>query len=566
MIEYHKILKKIDSIKRKSNFKNLKIKFLCNFNQLFLEDYLNYFLLEKKISVKILKSEFDQIDQSIINLKGRKDINYLIIGEDINSRINFNDKEFNNYLTQLESRLDNLKIAKDKNPNLKVIYFNLIKKRDFSGDFYNNLNKKILNFNERIEKKCLQTQIQIFDIQSISNYIGLENFYDDEKNFLAKTLYSEYALNLISKELSKQIYASENIRKKCLVLDLDNTLWGGVLGEEGPYSIKLGNSFEGEKFTKFQKYIKDLSNKGIILAISSKNNLDDAKECFKKNPNMILNFSDFTSYRINWREKYININEISSELNIGKDSMVFFDDSKFERDQMLKMNPEINVIDVPNDVSKYIKSIDETAFFLSQKTLDEDLKKKKQYQIISKFNGSKAKFRDTNSFLKSLKMKISFSKVNKKNFDRCVQMSVKTNQFNLTNLRFSETSLKNYLKKNDTISLVGSLKDKFGDHGITCMAIARRSKNKFIIDSFLLSCRIFGRQVEKALLDELIRKVKKQTQTIHGIYNKSKKNKEFANFFIKNGFIKKTNKNFEIKIKEYKYKKNQLFKIKYEKN
>ena len=211
--------------------------------------------------------------------------------------------------------------------------------------------------------------------------------------------------------------------------------------------------------------------------------------------------------------------------------MVFFDDSKFERDQMLKMNPEINVIDVPNDVSKYIKSIDETAFFLSQKTLDEDLKKKKQYQIISKFNGSKAKFRDTNSFLKSLKMKISFSKVNKKNFDRCVQMSVKTNQFNLTNLRFSETSLKNYLKKNDTISLVGSLKDKFGDHGITCMAIARRSKNKFIIDSFLLSCRIFGRQVEKALLDELIRKVKKQTQTIHGIYNKSKKNKEFARVY-----------------------------------
>ena len=99
----------------------------------------------------------------------------------------------------------------------------------------------------------------------------------------------------------------------------------------------MGNSFEGEKFTKFQKYIKDLSNKGIILAISSKNNLDDVKECFKKNPNMILNFSDFTSYRINWREKYININEISSELNIGKDSMVFFDGSKFERDQMLIM-------------------------------------------------------------------------------------------------------------------------------------------------------------------------------------------------------------------------------------
>ena len=566
MIEYHKILKKIDSKKKKSNSKNLKIKFLCNFNQLFLENYLNYFLIEKNINVKILKSEFDQIDQSIISFKKKIDINYLIVGEDINSKINFNDKKCDNYLAQLESRIDHLKIIKDKNPNLKIIYFNLIIKRDFNNDFYNNLNKKILNFNERIEKKCLNSQIQIFDIQSISNHIGLENFYDDEKNFLAKTLYSEYALNLISKELCKQIYASENIRKKCLVLDLDNTLWGGVLGEVGPYSIKLGNSFEGEKFIRFQKYIKDLSNKGIILAILSKNNLDDVKECFKKNLNMILSFNDFTSYRINWREKYLNINEIASELNIGKDAMVFFDDSKFERDQMLKMNPKINVIDVPNDVSKYIKSIDETAFFLSQKILDEDLKKKKQYQIVSKFNTSKAKFRDTNSFLKSLKMKISFSKINKKNFERCVQMSVKTNQFNLTNLRFTETSLKNYLKKNDTISLVGSLKDKFGDHGTTFMAIARILKNKLIIDSFLLSCRIFGRKVENALLGELIRKAKNQIQIVQGIYNKSKKNKEFSNFFIENGFIKKTNKNFEIKIKDYKYKKNQLFKIKYEKN
>ena len=566
MIKYHKILKKIDSKKKNSNLKNIKIKFLCNFNQFVLENYLNYFLLEKNINIKILKSEFDQIDQSIINLKKKIDVNYLIVGEDINSRINFNDKEFDNYLTQLESRIDDLKIIKDENPNLNIIYFNLIKKRDFSNDFYNNLNKKILNFNERVEKKCFHSQIQIFDIQSISNYIGLDNFYDDEKHFLAKTLYSEYALNLVSKELTKKIYASENIRKKCLVLDLDNTLWGGVLGEEGPYSIKLGNSFEGEKFTRFHKYIKNLSNKGIILAILSKNNLDDVKECFKKNPNMILKFEDFASYRINWIEKYINIDEISSELNIGKDAMVFFDDSKFERDQMIKMNPEINVIDVPNDVSNYIKSIDETAFFLSQKTLDEDLKKKKQYQILSKFNSSKAKFRDTNSFLKSLKMKLSFSKINKKNFDRCVQMSVKTNQFNLTNLRFTETSLKNYLKKNNTISLVGSLKDKFGNHGTTCMAIARTSKNKFIIDSFLLSCRIFGRKVENVLLDELIKKVKSQTMIVQGVYNKSKKNKEFANFFIENGFEKKTNKNFEKKIKKYKYKKNYLFKINYEKN
>ena len=566
MIEYYKVLKTIESTKHKIKSKKIKIKFLCNFNQLFLENYLNYFLLKKNINVKILKSEFDQIDQSIINSKKKIDVDYLIVGEDINSRQNFNNNKFDNYISQLDLRIDYLKIIKDKYPNINIIYFNLTKKNDFINDFYNELNKKILNFNEKIEKKCLNSQIQIFDIQSISNHIGIRHFYDDEKNYLAKTLYSEYALNLISKELSKQIYVTQNVKKKCLVLDLDNTLWGGVLGEDGTYSIKLGNSYEGEKFTRFQKYLKDLSNKGIILAILSKNNLEDVKECFKKNTNMILSLNDFITYRVNWREKYLNINEIASELNIGKDSIVFFDDSKFERDQMKKMNPEINVINVPKDASNFIESIEDTAFFKSQKTLNEDLKKKKQNKIISKFNSSKAKFKDTDSFLKSLKMKLSISKINNRNFERCVQMSNKTNQFNLTNLRFTETSLKNYLKKNKSISLVGSLQDKFGNHGTTCMAIARKSNNIYIIDTFLLSCRIFGRKVEYTLLAELFKKLKDKTTIINGIFNKSKKNKEFANFFIENGFKTKSKKYFEKNIRDFNYKKSGLFKISYEKN
>ncbi len=566
MIEYHEVLKIIEAKRTQSNRKKIKIKIICNFNQLFLENYLNYFLHEKKIDVKILKSEFDQIDQTIINLKKKCEIDYLIVAEDINSRQNFNKNKFDNYLSQLNLRIDYLKTIKEKNPKINIIYFNLTKKNDFINDFYNELNKKILNFNKKIEKKCLNSQIQIFDIQSISNHIGIRNFYDDEKNYLAKTLYSEYALNLISKELSKQIYATQNVKKKCLVVDLDNTLWGGVIGEDGMYSIKLGNSYEGEKFTNFQKYLKDLSNKGTILAILSKNNLEDVKKCFKKNTNMILSLNDFITYRINWREKYLNMNEIVSELNIGKDSIVFFDDSKFERDQMKKMNPDINVINVPKDASNFIESIEDTAFFKSQKTLNEDLKKKKQYKIVSKFNSSKAKFKDTDSFLKSLKMKLSISKINNKNFERCVQMSNKTNQFNLTNLRFTETSLKNYLKKNKNISLVGSLQDKFGNHGTTCMVIARKSNNIYIIDSFLLSCRIFGRKVEYTLLAELFKKLKDKATIVNGIFNKSKKNKEFENFFIENGFKKKSKKYYEKNIRNFNTKSNRLFKISYEKN
>lgn len=163
-------------------------------------------------------------------------------------------------------------------------------------------------------------------------------------------------------------------------------------------------------------------------------------------------------------------------------------------------------------------------------------------------------------------MELSISKINNKNFERCVQMSNKTNQFNLTNLRFTETSLKNYLKKNKTISLVGSLQDKFGNHGTTCMVIARKLNNTYIIDSFLLSCRIFGRKVEYTLLTELFKKLKDKTTIINGIFNKSKKNKEFENFFIENSFKKKSKKCYEKNIRNLSTKSNGLFKIKYEKN
>ena len=141
-------------------------------------------------------------------------------------------------------------------------------------------------------------------------------------------------------------------------------MWGGILGEDGIQGIKISNSYEGEKYSKFQRYIKHLSNTGIILAIASKNNLSDVKKCFNKNKNLILKWNDFSSTRINWKPKYQNINEIATELNIGKDSIVFFDDSKFERDQMKKFNPKISVISVPENVDNFISSIENTGFFI----------------------------------------------------------------------------------------------------------------------------------------------------------------------------------------------------------
>jgi FkbH-like protein len=213
-------------------------------------------------------------------------------------------------------------------------------------------------------KKEAKNNIHIFNYNKIASNIGYENIYDYRNYYISKSLLTDKANYNISKELSKLIYSIKNVKKKCLVLDLDNTLWGGILGEDGFKDIKLSNDYNGEIFLTFQKYIKTLSNNGVILAICSKNNLKDVEECFKKRKDLVLKFKDFTFKKINWKPKYQNINDISKEMNIGKDSIVFFDDSKFERDQMKKFNPEINVIEVPDDPNNYINALEDSAFFI----------------------------------------------------------------------------------------------------------------------------------------------------------------------------------------------------------
>ena len=412
-------------------------------------------------------------------------------------------------------------------------------------------------------KKCEQNKIYLFDYNSLIIKFGQNNFYSKKNYYLSKSLISEGGCNCLSKEISKLISSIYLVRKKCLVLDLDNTLWGGILGEDGVYGIKISNSYEGEKFLKFQKYIKDLSKSGVILAISSKNNLSDVEECFKKNKNLILKLEDFSSIRVNWEPKYLNLNSISKELNIGKDSMVFFDDSKFEREQMKKYNPLINVIDTPIDPENYISAIDDTAYFYVNKSLtNEDLKKVDQYKILQKAKNLKQTTKNIDNYLEQLNMKLTFSSVNKLNFGRCVQMLNKTNQFNFTTRRYSESSFKKYLNNSKIISLVVKVEDKFGDHGITGLLTAKKENDTLIIENFLLSCRILGRKIENQILYQLYKiSIQQKIKYVIGIYKKTKKNSQCKDFYKINKFEKKIDNKFVLNLKKNKIKNTNLFKI-----
>jgi len=555
---YFEILEKINN-SNNTNFSKIKIKALFNFNSFYLENFIQYYLLKINYRVNFLKTDFDQIEQQLNNFNDRN-LNFIIVGNDI-AFLKKKNIVLNDYFKRLENQIKALKVIKEVNKKIKIIIFNL------TESLSTNQNLKIIKFNNSLKKLAEKNHLYCFNINKIFKKIKYKHYYNFKNHEQSQILYSENSANEIGNHLSQFIVNIISPRKKCLVLDLDDTLWGGIVGEAGYINIKIDKlDAEGKYFYNFQKYIKELSRKGIILAISSKNNFNDVKKCFEYNKTkMPLKLDDFSSIKVNWNEKFININEISKDLNIGKDSMVFFDNSAFEREQMKKFNSSISVIDVPENPKYYVQSLEDSHYFSSNSLLNEDKNKKYQYDILNKAKIYKKNFNTNLQFLKSLRMQIDISNINTKNFKRCVQMINKTNQFNLTTKRFNEIQFRNYLKINKTENFVISLKDKFGDHGIIGLVVAVIEKKIASLRIFLLSCRVLGRKVEEYLLNNLIFQLKKKgIEKIKGIYFKTKKNFAFENFYIKNRFIKENKNSFLFNVNKYKKKQKKIFLIKFE--
>jgi len=555
---YFEILEKINN-SNNTNFSKIKIKALFNFNSFYLENFIQYYLLKINYRVNFLKTDFDQIEQQLNNFNDRN-LNFIIVGNDI-AFLKKKHIVLNDYFKRLENQIKALKVIKEVNKKIKIIIFNL------TESLSTNQNLKIIKFNNSLKKLAEKNHLYCFNINKIFKKIKYKHYYNFKNHEQSQILYSENSANEIGNHLSQFIVNIISPRKKCLVLDLDDTLWGGIVGEAGYINIKIDKlDAEGKYFYNFQKYIKELSRKGIILAISSKNNFNDVKKCFEYNKTkMPLKLDDFSSIKVNWNEKFININEISKDLNIGKDSMVFFDNSAFEREQMKKFNSSISVIDVPENPKYYVQSLEDSHYFSSNSLLNEDKNKKYQYDILNKAKIYKKNFNTNLQFLKSLRMQIDISNINTKNFKRCVQMINKTNQFNLTTKRFNEIQFRNYLKINKTENFVISLKDKFGDHGIIGLVVAVIEKKIASLRIFLLSCRVLGRKVEEYLLNNLIFQLKKKgIEKIKGIYFKTKKNFAFENFYIKNRFIKENKNSFLFNVNKYKKKQKKIFLIKFE--
>lgn len=397
----------------------------------------------------------------------------------------------------------------------------------------------------------------------VVDFVDFLNKYPQEELFDWKYyLISQMALNpRLAKPFhdwfNTQIDSIDLIRKKCLVLDLDNTLWGGVLGEDGIEGVALGGDYPGKVFSIFQKQIKELGKQGVILTVCSKNNIEDVREIWKKHPDIILNEDSFAAIKIDWSNKADNIRNLALELNIGLDSMVFIDDNPAERELIKLEIPEVITPDFPDQpymLPAFFKDLAEKYFSVYSLT-EEDLSKTKQYKENAARNSIVNNFTNIDEYIRSLDIKLNIAEVNKMTITRVAQMTQKTNQFNLTTYRYTDSDIMNFMNSGAKVYTL-SVGDKFGDNGITGVCICEVNDMEIEINSLLLSCRILGKGIEDAFMYYILNELKSQGyMSVKAKYISTPKNIQVNEFFEKIGFdVVEKNDNSKVYIINLKHK------------
>ena len=403
------------------------------------------------------------------------------------------------------------------------------------------IQEMISDFNKKLSNAIRdESSVYTFDFNGFITKYGETNVFDYRQYFFGDIKISLNYIPYFADEVMSYIKSVLGLNKKCIVLDLDNTLWGGIVGEDEFEGIKLGDDPVGKTFVEFQHQILALHNRGIILAINSKNNFDDAIKVIKEHPNMVLREEHFASLKINWNDKLSNFHEISNELNIGLDSMVFFDDDPVNREYIRRNIPEVLVVDLPTDPSYYASLLPSMNDFNILKITEEDVNRGKMYVQQRQRTELQNKLENFDDFIKQLNMKIRIKHANDYTIPRISQLTLKTNQFNLTTKRYQEEDIRKFSK--DKTKMVGcaQVEDKFGDNGITGVYIINKDNpDEWTIDTFLLSCRVIGRGIEDGILYYIIQKAKEAgVKRIKCKFIPTKKNKPAEDFLPNFGFKK----------------------------
>lgn len=457
-----------------------------------------------------------------------------------------------------------------ENPALagkKIIYFNYPEIEDTVFGSYANKVDSSFTFQVRklnYELMRLSQQYQNFficDVAALQNKLGRDTMFAANVYTSTEMVLSMDALPYVASRVMDIACAVKGQFKKCLILDLDNTVWGGVIGDDGLEGIQLGHGLGiGKAFSEFQMWIKKLRQRGIIICVASKNNEETAKEPFEKHPDMVLKLDDIAVFQANWETKVDNIRTIQSILNIGFDSMVFLDDNPFERNIVRENISGITVPELPKDPAEYLEYLYSLNLFETASYSGEDKDRTKQYQVEAKRVSLSKTFTNEADFLKSLNMVSVVSGFTKFNTPRVAQLSQRSNQFNLRTIRYTEADIAAMAEDPSVIDLSFTLEDKFGDNGLIAVIIMKPLDEKTLfVDTWFMSCRVLKRGMENFTLNTMVECAKaKGYERIIGEYLPTAKNKMVENHYTGLGFTKiegpKTAQ-FELNVDEYQNRK-----------
>jgi FkbH-like protein len=548
------------------SFQRIKVAVLCDFASQLLTQALKGYGIEFGINYDIFEADYNQIDRQVLDPSSELyqfSPKYVIL---IRSSENLL-KKF--YKTGLQERS---LFAKEQAEHTKYLYDTIISRlecriitntfTEIDDNVFGNFATKVKSsFTYQVKSLNILLmdlsesckQLFLVDFSAILNKTGLNNSFDAKMYINADMVFSIDVLPSLAKNIHDIVQAIEGKFKKCLILDLDNTTWGGIIGDDGMEGIQIGDLGIGKAFTGLQLWAKELKNRGIIIAVCSKNTEEIAREPFQNHPEMVLKLDDIAVFVANWENKVDNIRYIQSVLNISFDSMVFLDDNPFEREMVKQAIPDLTVPSLPEDPSEYLSYLKNLNLFETVSFTEEDIVRTEQYQVETKRATLRQSYENEANFLESLGMGSEVEAFNQFSIPRIAQLSQRSNQFNLRTIRYTEEELTNIASSKEFATRSFTLEDIYGNYGLICFVILQKKDlETLFIDSWIMSCRVLKRGMEHFTLSKIINIARElECKKIIGEYIPTKKNGIVKDHYQKLGFLEKENNQWMLDVDSF---------------
>lgn len=534
-----------------SSFRTVKMAIIADWSVQMLAQAIRGYGYELGLDIRIYEAAYDQMEAELLDETSEVyafQPNYILIFPCIEK---FQEKFYHKiegdrtaFVEQEILRIRQLCQQVAKHTDANVLICNYCEVNDgvygnFAASYKNSLLYYTRKMNIQLGDLAVEESCHLIDLCTLQNTLGRANMVDNRLYYISKTIFSMDALVLIAEQICNVISVLSGKIKKCLIADLDNTLWGGIVGDDGLEGIQIGELGIGKAFSDLQLWIRELARRGIAIGVCSKNNEETAMLPFLKHPDMILKPEDIAVFVANWEDKATNIKKIREILNIGLDSIVFIDDNPFERELVRTLLPEVTVPELPKEPTAYAAYLRSLNLFETVQLSDVDKKRTKQYQEEAK----RVVMRDTMTslvdYLSGLEMVAEVKPFDQYSIPRVAQLTQRSNQFNLRTKRYAENELQGMVKDSERfLTMAVTIRDKFGDYGIIGVVILEKiSEDTLFVNTLLMSCRVLKRTVEEFLFNEIIGLAQgKGFLKLEGEYIPTNKNSMVSSLFEQYGF------------------------------